>query len=276
MVEGAGGALELGLYAASRYRPLAMLALSLGPMLALAIGGLWPNPTIPLRPLTPFWIMATLSFGLLYFVRLSVDQAWVGFRAGQMILVVLPALAARFVALGWTSGRRLTTLTAIVLALVAGVPTTAIDEYNASDIDNLAMGPGFPWTIRVSPEQQAALRWVRTNTPPGAIVQMDPTVRERSTWSLIPSFAERRMAAGLPISLLNVPAYAERSNLVRTMYDTADPAEASRIAHLLQIDYVYADAVERQAHAAAAKFDRSPQYFEPVFHRGDVGVYRVR
>jgi uncharacterized membrane protein len=60
------------------------------------------------------------------------------------------------------------------------------------------------------------------------------------------------------------------------MYDTADPAEASRIAHLLRIDYVYADAVERQAHAATAKFDQSPQYFEPVFHRGDAGVYRVR
>ena len=31
-------------------------------------------------------------------------------------------------------------------------------------------------------------------------------------WSLIPSFAERRMAGGLPISLMNVPAYEATSS----------------------------------------------------------------
>ena len=61
-------------------------------------------------------------------------------------------------------------------------------------------------------------------TPPAAIVQMDPTARGRTTWSLIPSFAQRRMAAGLPISLLGGTApdteYADRS--IRVQIDVRD------------------------------------------------------
>jgi uncharacterized membrane protein len=105
---------------------------------------------------------------------------------------------------------------------------------------------------------------------------MDPTVRGRSTWSLIPSFAERRMAAGLPISLLDVPEYHERSQRVRVIYDAPSAADAARIARILRIDYLYVDEVERSAHPSAAKFDASPEFFERVFGEGDVAVYRVR
>ncbi len=105
---------------------------------------------------------------------------------------------------------------------------------------------------------------------------MDPTVRERATWSLIPSFAERRMAAGLPISLLDAPEYHERSARARAMYETSSAAQAAEIARSLRIDYVYVDAVERAAHPAAAKFDAAPALFERVFADADVAVYRVR
>jgi uncharacterized membrane protein len=84
------------------------------------------------------------------------------------------------------------------------------------------------------------------------------------------------MAAGLPISLLNVPEYSERSQAVRMMYDTPSAAQANDIAHRLRIDYVYVDAVERSAHSAVSKFDASPEYFERVFSEGEVAVYRVR
>ncbi len=285
MVEGAGGFLQFGLLGASRQQPIQTLLLSLGPILLIGIAGLLPvgrpfkgrqtASANPLRPLVPSIVLAAIALFLMYFVRLSVDQAWMAFRAGQMMIVALAALAARFVAAGALGARRVTTAVAVGLCLIAGAPTTAIDTYNAQDISNLAMGPGFPWTIVVTRQQQAAYEWLRQNTPPAAVVQMDARSRERSTWSNIPSFAERRMAAGLPISLLNIPEYAERSDLARRMYATANAGEAADLARSLRVDYVYVDEIERRAYPAGISFDRSPR-FERVFADDPVAIYRLR
>ena len=97
---------------------------------------------------------------------------------------------------GWTARRKAVTAVVVLLCLGAGLPTTIVDEYNAQDIHNFDMAPGFPWTIVVTRQQQAAYRWIRENTPHTAVVQMDAAARGRSTWSNIPSFAERRMTAG--------------------------------------------------------------------------------
>jgi uncharacterized membrane protein len=83
------------------------------------------------------------------------------------------------------------------------------------------------------------------------------------------------MAAGLPISLLNIPEYAERSDLAHRMYATPDPAEAADIARNLRVDYVYVDEIERRANPQGISFDGSPR-FEPVFGQGPVAIYRVR
>ena len=275
MVEGAGGFLQFGLLGASRQQPIETLLLSLGPILLIGVAGLLPARAIPLPPLVPSMALGAIALFLMYFVRLSVDQAWMAFRAGQMMIVALAALAARFAAAGALGGRRAATAAIIVLCLIAGAPTTGIDAYNAQDITNLAMGPGFPWTIVVTPEQQAAYRWLQQNTPPAAVVQMDARSRERSTWSNIPSFAERRMAAGLPISLLNIPEYGERSDLAHRMYSTPNPAEAADIARALRVDYVYVDEIERRANPQGISFDGSPR-FERVFTQDPVAIYRVR
>ena len=230
---------------------------------------------LPFAPALPYAILACLSLFLMYFVRLSVDQAWMAFRAGQMMIIALAALTARFITASTASGQRFAAAALVVLALICGAPTTIIDEYNAQDIHNLAMGPGFPWTIVVTPQQQRAYGWIRRHTPKAAIVQMDVRSRERSTWSNIPSFAERRMAGGLPISLLNIPEYGERSYQIRTMYSTANPPEAEGIAHNLAINYVYVDEVERKAYPGGIRFDGSPA-FQKVFEDGPVAVFRVR
>jgi uncharacterized membrane protein len=218
--------------------------------------------------------IAASLFGL-YFVQLSVDTEWVSFRTGHLLLVAAAAPAAFFVARHWNAGRRRTVLAGIAVCLAAGLPTTIIDVYNARDIHNREMGPGFPWTVVVTPQQQRAYQWLREHTPETAIVQMDPTVRGRSTWSNIPSFAERRMAAGLPISLLNVPEYRERSDAVARMYGAADAAIAFDLARKLRIEYVYVDEVERAAYPQGIAFD-DWRYFQKVFDDAPVAIYRVR
>jgi hypothetical protein len=275
MVEGAGGFLQFGFLGASRHQPIVTLFLSLGPILVPGVAGLLLSRTLPLGPAVPFAILSAIALFLMYFVRLSVDQAWMAFRAGQMMIVGLAALTARFLAANTHGARRGIAGAIVLLAIVCGAPTTLIDEYNAQDTSNLAMGPGFPWTIVVTPQQQQAYTWIRQNTPFNAVVQMDARSRERSTWSNIPSFAERRMAGGLPISLLNVPEYAERSDRIKAMYATKNAEEAANIARSLRIDYVYVDEVERSAYKDGICFDASPA-FEKVFEASPVAVYRVR
>jgi hypothetical protein len=272
VMEGAGSALQFGFTGFSRNYPVVTLLLSLGPLLLPALAGLWPARSRNLRALAIGASGLVVGLLLLYLVRIS-EASWVGFRAGQILLVSLPLLLAPVLARLRAAPRALL----IAAVLIVGLPTTIIDTYNAQDIWNRRPGPGFRWTLWVTPEQQQAFAWLRAHTAPGDIVQMEPVVRAREHWTLIPSFAGRRMAAGLPISLLPSPEYTARSEQVRAIFATGNPQEASRAALRMRIDYLYVDGLDRATYPEGTrKFDTSPQYFEPVFRAADVAVYRVR
>jgi uncharacterized membrane protein len=84
------------------------------------------------------------------------------------------------------------------------------------------------------------------------------------------------MAAGLPISLLPVPEYQQRSTMVQTIYATPDTAEAAETARRLRIDYLYVDEDDRAAYPAGVrKFQSDPARFEQVFSNQEVTIYRV-
>jgi hypothetical protein len=106
---------------------------------------------------------------------------------------------------------------------------------------------------------------------------MEPMVRGREHWTLIPSFAGRRMAAGLPISLLPLPEYDERSALVRSAFASQDAGEAWQNLQRLRVDYVYVDPTDVAAYPdGVRKFDSHPERFERVFANADVRIYRRR
>jgi hypothetical protein len=272
VMEGAGGALDVGFHGFSRYSPGITLLLSLGPILIPALPGVLGARRHGTRPVAIAVAGILACLFLLYFVRIS-EASWVGFRAGQLLLVSIPVLLARTLQ---RLGARRAAVAAIAI-LIIGLPTTVIDTWNAQDIWNRRPGPGFRWTLWVTPAQQEAFRWIRANTPEDAVVQMEPMLRAREHWSLIPTFAGRRMAAGLPISLLPVPEYEERSGLVRTLFATADPDEAAKIAYRLRIDYLYVDLEDIAAYGeGVAKFAANPDRFERVFSNNEVRVYRVK
>ena len=164
------------------------------------------------------------------------------------------------------------------LDLAVGLPTTVIDAWNAQDVENLAMGPGFRWTVAVPKDTQAAMTWIRQHTRTDAVVQMSIGPRGRETWTLVPTFAARRMAAGQPISLLHVAEYDQRSRRRSTRsIRTTSPGDAARLAHAQRIDYVFVDGVERQAFGADG--DRQvfrPAYSNRYFEEGDAAVFQVR
>lgn len=276
MTEGAGAALHLGFMPPGSKAPLTTFLLSFGPILLPAIIGLGRNRLAPLSRVSAAMAGVALSILLMFFVTLTVDVFWVGFRAGNIFFALVPALVARGFVKLWSMQLKPGAIAIALAVLLAGLPTTIIDAYNAQDVGNTAMGPGFHWTVRLSRDQQEAFDWIRRSTPPAAVVQAEPIVRDRETWSLIPSFAERRMAGGLPISLMHVRDYDERSAEVQRIYAGPDAADSHRRATALGIDYLYVDRVERAAYPEVAKFEAHPEYFQPVFRNAEVVIYALR
>jgi hypothetical protein len=276
MAEGAGEALRLGWLEYARNAPLRTLLLSLGPVLIPGLVGLLPDRRLPGQPARAAAVALAVGLFLLYFVVLS-DKSWVGFRAGQILLVALTLPLARLFDRLFAARQRALAAALGLTVAVLGLPTTAADAYNASDISNLRMGPGFPWTITVSPLERDGIAWIRQNTSRDAVVQMEPVRRGRAHWSFIPSFAERRMAAGLPISLLPQPIYRTRSGEARRIFDSAAASEAHGVADALGVDYVWVDAGDRAAYPAGTdQLDRQPELFQPVFRNDEVTIYAIR
>jgi hypothetical protein len=275
MVEGAADRMIYGFGGLARNSPIATIALSLGPLLIPAILALWPPERLPRHtwPSIAGMIVGLLAF---YFVRISRDAAYIGFRAGHLLQVALPGLAAVCFARLTERSRVLAAMGATVLIAV-GLPTTLIDDFNAQDIGNREMGPGFRWTITLTPEEQEAYRWLRTQTPPEALVEMDPVAHGRETWSQIPTFAQRRMAAGKPISLMAVPDYELRSRLAHAIYADASAETAARTARDLHIGYLFVGPDEVRSNPAdgIAKFDRRPDLFRPVFSNSKARIYEI-
>jgi uncharacterized membrane protein len=218
--------------------------------------------------------------------------AWVGFRGGNIFFALAPALAANGLARLWAHGSGRAAVGVAVLVLAAGLPTTVIDAFNAQDVENRNLSRDaerargtdvafdrnqeFHWTVVVTAGQREALTWIREHTPPSAIVQAEPTIRGRETWSLIPSVAERRMATGVAIPLLARPVYDEYNARVRQIYATADARAAWADARALGIDYLYVDREERSAYPGVSKFDSAPEYFTPAFRNAEAAVYALR
>jgi hypothetical protein len=279
MVADAMGVLHFGYMGPATHAPVLSLLLSLGPMLVLAVLGIWPRRSLPFLALAPAVATAGLGLFFAYTLVLVPDQFWVGFRATQIVEIVAPALIAHFLASEGRSTRtRALVAGAGTACLLAGLPTTLVDGFNAQDIAYRAMGPGFRWTLPVTPDQQAAFAWIRRYTPMDAVVSMEPTVRGRDGWSLIPTFAERRMPAGVAIALLSTPEADQALALVRRLYETPDAREAWELAGRLHIDYVYLDETERKRYPGAPsdKFGLHPEYFTPVFHNRRTAVFAVR
>ena len=276
ITDGAGGTVTVGwLIGLAGNNPMHGLLVSTGPVLLVALAGVWPWRTLPGQPLRVGAIGVALSLLLMHTLALS-ESSWVGFRTGQILQLLLPVLLARVlwrvarVHRGWSIG-----LAAVILA--AGLPTTAIDLHNAQDIQTRVPGPGFHWTQGVSAAEHRALEWIRLSVPDDAIVQMEPVRRGFDQWSLIPTFAERRMSAGLPISLLPTPEYKTGSQEVQQIYRTPDAREAWERARKRRIAYLYVDPPDREAYPdGTAKFDAAPEYFERAYYARGIAVYRVK
>jgi hypothetical protein len=290
--EGTGEVLHFGFWGLARNATVLTFLMQFGPILIPMAIGLWPKGAMPLPPMWPAIVGVTLGVLIMHFIALTVDLAWVGFRGGNLFFALAPALVARGLVRLWTEGRRQTAGACVAIVVLAGFPTTIIDAYNTQDVTNhhlwrdaervrstnVPFDPAteYRWTLIISPEEWEALAWIRSNTPLNAVVQAEPVVRGRETWSLVPTFAERRMATGNALPLFTRPIYAERNERVKQIYASGDARSAWQDAKALGIDYLYVDNTERTAYQEVHKFDVSPDYFSPVFRNVEASVYALR
>ncbi len=106
-------------------------------------------------------------------------------------------------------------------------------------------------------------------------MQVDPEVRDAETWAYIPAFAERRMGAGLPISMIPMFRYQRATARVLEIYH-APTADAAYLAALATgVDYVVVASLERQRHPTLeATLDAGPHVWPLVFRNGSVSIYQ--
>jgi hypothetical protein len=253
--------------------------LSFGAMLIGAIAGALFGWT---RREARFAIMGVL-IGVCWFFYFLVDvrdhqHVYVGWRAGHLLFIAFAPLVGFALQESWRAKghlRAIGMLTALVLMLAAA-PTTAIDLYNTQDTSNRGEAPGFRWTLIIPPDELEALAWIREHTAPHAIVQVDPEVRDPATWAYIPAFAERRMAAGLPISMIPMNEYQRATARVLEIY-RASTADSAYVRGLdAGIDYLVVAPPERTRHPdLEARLDGSPYLWPLAFRNGSVSIYAL-
>lgn len=210
-------------------------------------------------------IVATLFLDLAGY-----EGIWMAWRAGSVLLVALALLAAP--ALEGRLGVRQ------ALLLLPALLTVFLDVYNAQDTTNRELSPGgFRWTTTLSDDEAEAFAWLRQETPPASVVQWDTRARDLGSWAFLPALAERRMAAGFPIFLLDVGKYRVRERRhVRPIFVSGDAEEAYRQARELGIDYLFVGAteIETRGERVRALFE-APQRFRSVFENASVTILAV-
>jgi len=278
-VDTSGGLVEFGLNRVAARNAWVVWLLSFGPLLPGALVGVWAARRLRVR----VWPLLTLAVvcGLAYFYVDVQDHmhVYVAWRAGHLLIIVFATLLG----LGWQwaagfgPGVRRAVATVLVVGAALSLPTTVIDVFNSQDVENRTMGPGFRWTVLLDPGEVRALDWIRRETPHDAIVQVEPAVRGRDTWAYIPAFADRRMSAGLPISMVPLRKYEQASAPVTALFAATDASAACDAAARLRIDYLVVGAPERQAYPRFEPLLQSrPDLFAQVFDGESVAVYQLR
>jgi hypothetical protein len=276
-VDNSGSVVELTLNRMAVHDFWWVTFLSFGPVLIVGALAMVMTRNGPYRP-GIFGALAAASILFYFFVNVRDHQdVYVGWRVGHFLFmsaaVVIGALFESLQHVGGTA-RRAWAVVAIVF--LAGLPTSAIDVYNTQDITNHGQMPAGHWTLRLHPDDLQIFDWIRHNTDPKAIFQVDPVLRDPEHWAYLPAFAERRMAAGIPISMIPLAKYQKASDQIRLIYDE-QPLLAYERAVRAHVNYILVGPQERQGHPGVEdRFNEIADRLPLVFRNGTIAIYEVR
>jgi hypothetical protein len=275
-VDRSGSVAELTVNRVAVHRFWWVTLLSMGPILivtALAI----PAMLSERRGLSVLGALAATSIVFYFFINVRDHQdVYVGWRVGHFMFMAAAVVIG--VLLEWVNARPTAwqplQWAAIAIALLGGLPTTIIDIYNTQDISEHGEAPY--WTMILRPDELQAFDWVKKNTPPDAVFQVDSIVRAVDGWAYLPAFAERRMAVGLPISMVPLAKYREGSEAINLIFEEAPLAAYERAARA-GVNYVLIGPHERDAHPGVEeRFNSLANLMPLVWKNGTISIYEVR
>ena len=252
--------------------------LSCGPVLIVGAMAMALNRQHP-HQVGIFGALMIASTLFYFFINVRDHQdVYVGWRVGHFLFmsaaVVIGALIGDLPLL--RSNLRRAAAAAVVLMFAAGVPTAAIDIYNTQDTTNHMEMPAGHATLRLHPDDLQIFDWIRHNTDPKAIFQIDPVARNPEHWAYLPAFGERRMAAGIPISMIPLAKYEKASAEIRSLYDE-QPLLAYERAKLAKVNYIIVGPPERASHPGVEdRFGSIQNQLPLVFKNGTISIYEVR
>ena len=274
-----GQLLTFGINPKATHRILWISFLSFGPVLIGAlIGVALAARERFLSRFAPLWFVLAVCTTFYFFVDLPDSPNSIGWHAAKVGFVAFTPLVGYGFYEAWRRRGwiRATVVPAMVVLGIAGLPTVIIDVYNNQDVWNRARGPGFRWTVLVSPEELEGLEWIKRGTFKTARVQVEPVVRGRDTWAFIPAFAERRMVTGLPLSMIPLAKYEQANDRIRQLYESTSAEAAYEAARGHCIDYLVIGPPERAKYAQLEPLlDGHRDRFVPAFRNGSLTVYYV-
>lgn len=276
-VDADGSIVALGVNRVATQSFWLVTALSFGPVLIVSVAALAVILRQERNDLGELGALAAACVVFYFFINVRDHQdVYVGWRVGHLLFMAATVLAGiAFDHLGSMPNRRMASAGLVAVGL-AGLPTTVIDIYNTQDLTNNREAPGFRWTLRLTPDDRQAFHWIKLNTRPDEVIQVDPFARNTETWAYLPAFAERRMAAGLPISMVPLKKYDEGSQAIRPLFDES-PLAAYERAVRAGINYVLVGPPERDAHPGVEqRLDSLPELLPLLFRNGTISIYGVR
>jgi len=278
-VDTSGSVVAFGLNRLATVRFWLVTFLSFGPVLIISAAAIALVLTTKRRDLGVLGALALTCVVFYFFVNVRDHQdVYVGWRVGHLLFMAATVLAGLvFEQLeGSPTPARIAAWVAVAIVTLTGLPTTVIDVYNTQDLSNRNEAPGFHWTLVLTPDDRQVFDWIRHNTRPDAVFQVDPLVRDSETWAYLPAFAERRMAVGLPISMVPLRKYQQGSEQIRTLFDEA-PLSAYERARRAGINYILVGPPERAAHPdVEQRFDSLGPLMPIAFRNGTISIYEVR
>lgn len=276
-VDASGSIVSYGVNRVATQSFWVVTALSFGPVLLVSIAAIATILRAERQDLGGLGALAAACVVFYFFINVRDHQdVYVGWRVGHLLFMSATVMAGIvFDQIGTMPNRR-RAWTALALVGLAGLPTTVIDIYNTQDITNNREAPGFRWTLRLTPDDRQAFHWIGLNTRPDEVIQVDPVARGAETWAYLPAFAERRMAAGLPTSMVPLKKYEEASEQARLIFAESALAAYER-ALRSGINYILVGPPEHDAHPGVEqRLDALPDLLPLLFRNGTISIYGVR
>ena len=278
-VDTGGQVLQVGVNRLAFHQVIWVTILSCGPILAVTLLAL-PIVWQARRGVAIFGALAVTSVIFYFFVNVRDHQdVYVGWRVGHFMFMSAAVIIGILVERVATTPSALQPVqwAVILIAFLAGLPTTVIDVYNTQDISPHGEPPY--WTMMIAPDERQAFDWIRANTRIDATVQIDPLIRQAGAkddnWAYVPGFAGRRLAYGLPISMVPIAKYEQASAEIQKLFDES-PLAAYERAMKAKVNYILVGPPERAAHPGVdERFNTIPNQLPLVFKNASISIYAV-